>query len=60
MKKKEKPNVKWENIVELEKAKRALKEAAIFPIKFPQLFKGRRKTWIAILLYGPPGTWKVF
>ena len=41
----EKPNVKWEDVAGLEKAKEALKEAVIFPIKFPQLFQGKRKPW---------------
>ena len=50
----------WENIAEVEKAKRALKEVVIFLTKFPQLFKGRRKPQKGILLYGPPGTWKSF
>ena len=44
----------------LEKAKEELKEAVIFPIKFPQLFQGKRKPWNGILLYGPPGTDKNF
>lgn len=56
----EKPNVKWEDVAGLEKAKEALKEAVIFPIKFPQLFQGKRKPWKGILLYGPPGTGKSF
>ncbi|KAK5964897.1 hypothetical protein GCK32_021399 [Trichostrongylus colubriformis] len=38
----EKPNVKWSDIAGLETAKEALKEAVILPIKFPQLFTGRR------------------
>ena len=46
----EKPNVKWEDVAGLEKAKDALKEAVIFPIKFPQLFQGKRKPWKGILL----------
>jgi vacuolar protein-sorting-associated protein 4 len=54
----EKPNVKWEDVAGLEKAKEALKEAVIFPIRFPQLFQGKRKPWKGILLYGPPGTGK--
>jgi vacuolar protein-sorting-associated protein 4 len=56
----EKPNVKWEDVAGLEKAKESLKEAVIFPIKFPQLFQGKRKPWKGILLYGPPGTGKSF
>lgn len=56
----EKPNVKWEDICGLLKAKEALKEAVILPIKFPQMFKGKRKPWKGILLYGPPGTGKSY
>ena len=56
----EKPNVKWSDVAGLEKAKEALKEAVILPIKFPQLFEGKRKPWKGILLYGPPGTGKSF
>ena len=57
---KESPNIKWEEIAGLEKAKNALKEAVILPLKFPQLFKEKRKPWKGILLYGPPGTGKSF
>uniref|UniRef100_A0A915AED9 vesicle-fusing ATPase n=1 Tax=Parascaris univalens TaxID=6257 RepID=A0A915AED9_PARUN len=56
----EKPNVKWEDIIGLEGAKEALKEAVILPIKFPQLFTGNRKPWRGILLFGPPGTGKSY
>jgi len=44
----------------LDGAKEALKEAVIFPIKFPFLFRGKRKPWRGILLYGPPGTGKSY
>ena len=57
---KESPNIKWEEIAGLEKAKEALKEAVVLPIKFPQLFQEKRKPWKGILLYGPPGTGKSF
>lgn len=56
----EKPNVKWTDIAGLENAKKALQEAVILPIKYPQLFVGAVKPWKGILLYGPPGTGKTF
>jgi vacuolar protein-sorting-associated protein 4 len=56
----EKPNVKWTDIAGLENAKKALQEAVILPIKYPQLFVGAVKPWKGILLYGPPGTGKTY
>ncbi|MCK4483135.1 AAA family ATPase, partial [Candidatus Bathyarchaeota archaeon] len=35
---KEKPNVKWEEVVGLEHAKRAIKEAIVYPVERPDLF----------------------
>ncbi|KAJ3305014.1 Katanin p60 ATPase-containing subunit A-like 2 [Kappamyces sp. JEL0829] len=60
------PNVTWDSISGLEQSKRLIKEAIVFPIKFPQyahrdndrLFQGLLKPWKGILLYGPPGTGK--
>ncbi|CAM4776536.1 unnamed protein product [Rotaria magnacalcarata] len=54
------PNVTFEDVIGLDQAKEALKEAVILPVKFPQLFQGKRKPWSGILLYGPPGTGKSY
>ncbi|KAN0063146.1 Vacuolar protein sorting-associated protein 4 [Thecaphora frezii] len=56
----ETPNVKWDDVAGLHTAKEALKEAVILPIKFPQMFVGKRTPWRGILMYGPPGTGKSF
>jgi SpoVK/Ycf46/Vps4 family AAA+-type ATPase len=48
----EKPNVKWTDVAGLEKAKEALQEAVILPLKYPHIFTGKRKPWRGILLYG--------
>ncbi len=53
---KEKPNIKWDEVVGLEDAKRALRESIIFPVHRPDLFP---LGWPrGILMYGPPGCGK--
>ncbi len=53
------PNVKWEDIGDLEQVKQELREAVEWPLKYPDVFKrlGIRPPR-GILLYGPPGTGK--
>jgi SpoVK/Ycf46/Vps4 family AAA+-type ATPase len=53
---KEKPSVNWEEVVGLEPAKRAVKEAIVYPVQRPDLFP---LGWPrGILLFGPPGCGK--
>ncbi len=53
---KEKPNVSWSEVIGHDDAKRALREAIVYPTKRPDLFTlGWPK---GILLYGPPGCGK--
>ena len=52
----EKPNVKWNQVVGLETAKKAIKEAIVYPVERPDLFP---LGWPrGILLFGPPGCGK--
>jgi SpoVK/Ycf46/Vps4 family AAA+-type ATPase len=53
---KQKPDVKWGEVVGLETAKKAIKEAIVYPVQRPDLFP---LGWPrGILLYGPPGCGK--
>ena len=52
----EKPSVTWDDIADLEHAKKAIKKAIIYPARNPRLFP---LGWPrGILLYGPPGCGK--
>jgi SpoVK/Ycf46/Vps4 family AAA+-type ATPase len=52
----EKPNVRWEEVVGLDSAKKAVKEAIVYPVQRPDLFP---LGWPrGILLFGPPGCGK--
>ncbi len=53
---KQKPNVTFNDIVDLEHAKRAIKEAIVYPVMRPDLFLFGWPR--GILLYGPPGCGK--
>ncbi|KAA3673852.1 katanin p60 ATPase-containing subunit A1 [Paragonimus westermani] len=48
------PDVRWDDIIGLNSAKRLVKEAVVYPIKYPQLFTGILSPWKGLLLYGPP------
>ena len=52
------PNVHWDDIAGLEEAKRVLEEAVVLPILMPDYFKGIRRPWKGVLMFGPPGTGK--
>jgi len=52
----EKPEVSWEEVVGLDMAKKAVKEAIVYPVQRPDLFP---LGWPrGILLFGPPGCGK--
>lgn len=53
------PDIKWDDIGGLEKAKQELKEAVEWPLKYPENFEkfGVRPPK-GVLIYGPPGTGK--
>ncbi|XP_075210336.1 katanin p60 ATPase-containing subunit A-like 2 [Lycorma delicatula] len=51
-------NVYWDDVKGLYAAKQLLKEAVVFPAKYPQLFTNILTPWKGILLFGPPGTGK--
>ena len=52
----EKPDVKWSEVIGLDDAKGALRESIVYPSKRPDLFP---LGWPrGMLLYGPPGTGK--
>jgi len=52
----EKPQVKWEEVVGLDIAKKAVKEAIVYPVQRPDLFP---LGWPrGILFFGPPGCGK--
>ncbi len=55
----EKPDVKWDDIGALEDAKRELREAVEWPLRFGKVFEHMNaRPPKGILLYGPPGTGK--
>lgn len=53
-----KVNVSWDVIAGLSEAKHLLQEAVVLPLWMPDYFKGIRRPWKGVLLFGPPGTGK--
>lgn len=53
-----KVNVRWESIAGLNEAKHLLQEAVVLPLWMPDYFKGIRRPWKGVLMFGPPGTGK--
>jgi len=52
----EKPNVKWDEVIGLDDSKRSIRESIIYPLQRPDLFP---LGWPrGILLFGPPGCGK--
>lgn len=49
-------NVHWNDVKGLENCKNLLKEAAVYPFKYPCMFNEILSPWRGVLLYGPPGT----
>ena len=52
------PNVSFNDIAELDDAKKTLQEAVLLPLYMPNYFKGIRRPWKGVLIFGPPGTGK--
>ncbi|CAF0911926.1 unnamed protein product [Adineta steineri] len=52
------PNVRWADVAGCIAAKKLLQEAVVLPLYMPDFFKGIRRPWKGILLFGPPGTGK--
>ncbi|KAL1457796.1 hypothetical protein WDU94_007990 [Cyamophila willieti] len=51
-------HTRWSDVIGLDMAKKLLMEAIVYPIRYPELFKGLLSPWKGILLHGPPGTGK--
>jgi katanin p60 ATPase-containing subunit A1 len=52
------PKVRWTDIADLTSAKALLEEAVVVPMWLPDYFKGIRRPWKGVLMFGPPGTGK--
>lgn len=52
------PEVNFEDIADLDETKKLLQEAVLLPILMPDYFRGIRRPWKGICMFGPPGTGK--
>ncbi|CAG7785853.1 unnamed protein product [Allacma fusca] len=52
------PSVMWKAIAGLHEAKALLQEAVVLPLLMPDFFRGIRRPWKGVLMFGPPGTGK--
>lgn len=52
------PGVSFDDIAELDETKKLLQEAVLLPILMPDYFRGIRRPWKGICMFGPPGTGK--
>lgn len=50
-------HVNWSDCIGLDNSIEKLKEATIYPLQYPQIFKSI-DVWKGVLLFGPPGTGK--
>ena len=52
------PNVNFDDIAGLDETKKLLQEAVLLPILMPEYFRGIRRPWKGVCMFGPPGTGK--
>ena len=52
------PNVNFDDIAGLDETKKLLQEAVLLPILMPDYFRGIRRPWKGVCMFGPPGTGK--
>jgi len=52
------PGVNFDDIADLDDTKKLLQEAVLLPILMPDYFRGIRRPWKGICMFGPPGTGK--
>jgi ATP-dependent 26S proteasome regulatory subunit len=46
--------VRFSDIADLSEAKKLLEEAVVLPLLLPGYFKGIRRPWKGVLMFGPP------